>query len=127
MQTSISIGSAYYNGQDWDALVDYTMAADRMGVDQAWSAEAWGMDAIVPLAYIAAKTERIKLGTGIMQISARAPAMTAMTALSLNEISGGRFRLGLGVGLLRGFSLGLGAVLLPLILHPLHEQMHSLL
>ena len=60
MQTSISIGSAYYNGQDWDELVDYTMAADRMGVDQAWSAEAWGMDAIVPLAYIAAKTSNIK-------------------------------------------------------------------
>ncbi|MBT7333513.1 MAG: LLM class F420-dependent oxidoreductase [Gammaproteobacteria bacterium] len=97
MQTSISIGSAYYNGQDWDALVDYTMAADRMGVDQAWSAEAWGMDAIVPLAYIAAKTERIKLGTGIMQISSRVPSMIAMTAQSLDTVSKGRFMLGLGV------------------------------
>ena len=97
MKTSISIGSAYYNGQDWDQLVDYTMAADRMGVDQAWSAEAWGMDAIVPLAYLAAKTEKIKLGTGILQISARVPSMAAMTAQSLDTVSKGRFILGLGV------------------------------
>ena len=59
MKTSISIGSAYYNGEDWDDLVDYTQEADKLGVDQAWSAEAWGMDAIVPLAYLAAKTEKI--------------------------------------------------------------------
>jgi len=97
MKTSISIGSAYYNGQDWDDLVDYTMAADRMGVDQAWSAEAWGMDAIVPLAYVAAKTENIKLGTGILQISSRVPSMIAMTAQSLDTVSKGRFILGLGV------------------------------
>jgi F420-dependent oxidoreductase-like protein len=97
MKTSISIGSAYYNGEDWDALVDYTMAADRMGVDQAWSAEAWGMDAIVPLAYLAAKTENIKLGTGILQISSRVPSMIAMTAQSLDTVSKGRFLLGLGV------------------------------
>ncbi len=55
MKISISIGSAYYNGEDWDELVEYTQAADKLGVDQAWSAEAWGMDAIVPLAYLAAK------------------------------------------------------------------------
>lgn len=97
MQISISIGSAYYNGQDWDELVDYTVAADKMGVDQAWSAEAWGMDAIVPLAYIAAVTENIKLGTGIMQISSRVPSMIAMTAQSLDTVSKGRFLLGLGV------------------------------
>lgn len=97
MKTSISIGSAYYNGEDWDQLVDYAMAADRMGVDQAWSAEAWGMDAIVPLAYLAAKTENIKLGTGIMQISSRVPSMIAMTAQSLDTVSKGRFILGLGV------------------------------
>jgi F420-dependent oxidoreductase-like protein len=97
MKTSISIGSAYYNGQDWDELVDYCVAADRMGVDQAWSAEAWGMDTIVPLAFLAAKTENIKLGTGIMQISARVPSMTAMTSQSLDTVSKGRFILGLGV------------------------------
>ena len=97
MKTAISIGSAYYTGEEWDELVEYTMAADRFGVTQAWSAEAWGMDAIVPLAYIAAKTENIKLGTGILQISSRVPSMIAMTAQSLDTVSKGRFILGLGV------------------------------
>ena len=97
MKTSISIGSAYYNGEDWDGLVEYTVEAEKAGVDSAWSAEAWGMDAIVPLAFIAAKTEKIKLGTGIMQISSRVPWMIAMTAQSLDTVSHGRFLLGLGV------------------------------
>ena len=97
MKVSIGIGSAYYNGEDWDELVAYTMAADKMGVAQAWSAEAWGMDAIVPLAYLAAKTENIQLGTGILQISSRVPSMIAMTAQSLDTVSKGRFILGLGV------------------------------
>ena len=61
-----------------------------------WSAEAWGQDAVTSLAYLAGKTSKIKLGSGIMQISARTPSMTAMTAMSLNAISGGRFMLGLG-------------------------------
>ena len=97
MRISISIGSAYYNGEEWGSLVDYTIEADRMGVNQAWSAEAWGMDAIVPLAYLAAKTENIQLGTGIMQISSRVPSMMAMTAQSLDTVSNGRFNMGLGV------------------------------
>ncbi|MBL4680038.1 MAG: LLM class F420-dependent oxidoreductase [Pseudomonadales bacterium] len=97
MKTAISIGSAYYNGEDWEDLVDYTCAAESMGVDQAWSAEAWGMDAIVPLAYIAAKTNKIKLGTGILQISSRVPSMIAMTSQSLATVSNDRFILGLGV------------------------------
>jgi F420-dependent oxidoreductase-like protein len=97
MKTAIGIGSAYYNGEDWDQLVDYTVEADRMGVDHVWSAEAWGMDAVVPLAYIAARTKNIILGTGIMQISARVPAMIAMTAQSLATVSNNRFVLGLGV------------------------------
>jgi F420-dependent oxidoreductase-like protein len=97
MKTAIGIGSAYYNGEDWDQMVDYAVAADGMGVDHVWSAEAWGMDAVVPLAYIAARTERILLGTGIIQISARVPAMIAMTAQSLATVSNNRFVLGLGV------------------------------
>jgi F420-dependent oxidoreductase-like protein len=68
-----------------------------MGVDYVWSAEAWGMDAVVPLAYLAAKTQHIKLGTGIIQISSRVPPMIAMTALSLRTVSNNRFVLGLGV------------------------------
>ena len=97
MKVAIGIGSAYYNGEDWNDLVDYTVAADKMGVDYVWSAEAWGMDAVVPLAYLAAKTQHIKLGTGIIQISSRVPPMIAMTAQSLRTVSNNRFVLGLGV------------------------------
>ncbi|MEM7322239.1 MAG: LLM class flavin-dependent oxidoreductase [Actinomycetota bacterium] len=97
MKISISVGSAYYNGENWEDVVAYVRAADRLGVDTVWSAEAWGMEAVTSLGYLAAVTERIRLGTGIMQISARTPAMTAMTALSMAQISGDRFSLGLGV------------------------------
>ena len=69
MKIAIGIGSAYYSGDDWNEIVDYAVEADNMGVDYLWSAEAWGMDAVVPLAFIAAKTKHIKLGTGIIQIS----------------------------------------------------------
>ncbi|MCB1741826.1 MAG: LLM class flavin-dependent oxidoreductase [Gammaproteobacteria bacterium] len=75
----------------------YVLAAESLGVDYAWSSEAWGRDAVSPVAYMAALTRRIKLGTAIMQITARAPVMTAMTALTLSRLSAGRFVLGLGV------------------------------
>ncbi len=97
MRISISVGSAYYNGDHWDDLVEYVKAADRMGLDSVWSAEAWGMEAVASLGYLAAVTENIRLGTGIMQISARTPAATAMTAMALDRLSDGRFSLGLGV------------------------------
>ena len=70
--------------------------ADRLGFHSVWTAEAYGNDAIVPLTFIAARTSRIKLGTAIMQMPARTPAMTAMTAQTLDLMSGGRFILGLG-------------------------------
>ena len=97
MRTAISVGSAYYDGENWDDLVSYVQAADRLGVDTVWSAEAWGMDAVASLGYLAAVTDRIRLGSGIMQISARTPAATVATALSMAQISDGRFTLGLGV------------------------------
>ncbi len=71
--------------------------AERLGYDSVWTAEAYGSDAVTPLAYLAARTERIRLGSGILQMPARTPAMTAMTAATLDEMSGGRFLLGLGV------------------------------
>ncbi len=95
MKISIGIGS--HSSRDITGAVEYVQAADRLGVDCVWSAEAWAQDAATSLAFMAAKTERIHIGTAIMQISARAPSMTAMTALSLWDLSGGRFRLGLGV------------------------------
>ncbi len=95
MKTSIGLGA--YGRTGIGDLVEYVKAAERLGVDAVWSAEAWGVDAVTSLAYLAGQTKTIRLGTGIMQISARAPSMTAMTALTLNEMSGGRFILGLGV------------------------------
>ena len=97
MKVSISIGGAASGGRrDFDEQVAYVMEAERLGVDAVWSAEAWGQDAVTPLAFLAAKTERIRLGAGIMQISARTPSMTAMTALTLATVSDDRFILGLG-------------------------------
>lgn len=96
MKIAISVGSAYYDGQDWEEMLAFVEAADSMGIDSVWSAEAWGMDAVVALGVIAGRTRNIRLGTGIMQISARTPASTAMTALSLDRVSNGRFLLGLG-------------------------------
>jgi len=70
--------------------------AERLGYDSLWTAEAWGSDAVSPAAWIAAQTTRIKIGTGIMQLPGRSPANTAMTAMTLDALSGERFILGLG-------------------------------
>jgi F420-dependent oxidoreductase-like protein len=70
---------------------------ERLGYDSVWTAEAYGSDAVTPAAWIAARTERLHVGTAVMQIAARTPAMTAMTAMTLDALSGGRVRLGLGV------------------------------
>lgn len=70
--------------------------AERLGYDSLWTAEAYGSDAVTPLVWLAAKTERIHVGTAIMQMPARTPAMTAMTAATVDLLTGGRFLLGLG-------------------------------
>ncbi|WP_020659863.1 LLM class F420-dependent oxidoreductase [Amycolatopsis benzoatilytica] len=72
------------------------LEAERLGFDSVWSAEAYGSDAFTPLAWAGAATSRIKLGTNIVQMSARTPTATAMTALTMDHLSGGRFVLGLG-------------------------------
>jgi F420-dependent oxidoreductase-like protein len=72
------------------------LEAERAGFDSVWTAEAYGSDAITPLAWIGARTSKIRLGTAIMQMPARTPAMTAMTAMTLDALSGGRFILGIG-------------------------------
>ena len=71
--------------------------AERLGYDSAWVAEAYGSDAATVLAWLAAQTSTINLGSAVFQIPARSPAMTAMTAATLDQLSGGRFRLGLGL------------------------------
>src|SRR5213593_1223809 len=71
--------------------------ADRLGYHSLWTAEAWGSDAVTTLTWLAAKTERIRVGTAIMQMPARTPANTAMTAATLDLLTGGRVLLGLGV------------------------------
>jgi F420-dependent oxidoreductase-like protein len=83
-------------GQSPLELVAAAKEAESLGYDSAWCAEAWGTDAVTPLAWLGAQTTRIKLGAGIMQIPGRTPANTAMTAATLDLLSGGRFLLGLG-------------------------------
>jgi len=77
--------------------IDLVLEAERLGYDSVWTAEAYGSDVVSPLCWIGARTTRIKLGTGIMQISARTPACVAMTAATIDHLSGGRLLLGLGV------------------------------
>jgi F420-dependent oxidoreductase-like protein len=95
MKLGLSIG---YSGARLELPVDRVLLAERLGFDSVWTAEAYGSDAVTPLAYLAAKTERIRLGTGIMQLAGRTPAMAAMQAQTVNALAGGhRFILGLGV------------------------------
>ena len=76
--------------------VEFAAAAERIGVDSLWVPEVWGYDALTGLAYVAAKTSTIKLGTFVVQLGSRSPALLATSALSLQELSGGRFLLGVG-------------------------------
>jgi F420-dependent oxidoreductase-like protein len=78
------------------ADADFVIAAERLGAASVWVPEVWGQDAFTPLAYLAARTSTIGLGTGIAQLGARTPAMLAMSAMSLQALSGGRFLLGVG-------------------------------
>ena len=94
---SLRLGlTAGYSGAQMQINRELILEAERLGFDSVWSAEAYGSDAVSPLAYIAAFTTKIRLGTAIMQMPARTPAMTAMTAMTLDAMSGGRFILGLG-------------------------------
>jgi F420-dependent oxidoreductase-like protein len=88
---------AYWPWFSPDEQVELAVLADRLGLDSAWVAEAWGQDAVSVLGFLASRTQRIGLGSGLMQIPARRPTATAMAAASLDVLSGGRFRLGLGL------------------------------
>jgi F420-dependent oxidoreductase-like protein len=84
------------NGQMPKLSMDEVLEAERLGYESVWSGEAWGTDAVSPVAWVLARTTKIKAGTAIMQMQARTPACTAMTAMTLNALSGGRFLLGVG-------------------------------
>jgi F420-dependent oxidoreductase-like protein len=86
-----------YSGAKIELPMEMIQEADRMGAYAVWTAEAYGSDAVTTLAWIGAQTERIKLGTAIMQMPGRSPANTAMTAITLDQLSGGRMLLGLGL------------------------------
>ena len=95
MKLGLSIG---YSKAQLNVPVELVQRAEELGYDSVWSAEAYGSDAITPLAFLAAKTSRIRLGTGIMQLAARTPANAAMSAASIDAMAGGgRFIAGLGV------------------------------
>ena len=94
MKLGLNIG---YSGSTIEGVLPLVEHADRVGIDSVWAAEAYGSDAVTVLSYLAARTERIKLGSGILQMPARTPANTAMTAMTLDALSGGRLLLGLGL------------------------------
>ena len=85
-----------YSGRKISIPIDHVKHAESLGYESIWTAEAYGSDAVTPAAWILAQTTKIKVGTAIMQMPARTPAMAAMTAMSLAELSGGRFLCGVG-------------------------------
>ncbi|MGP0052283.1 MAG: LLM class F420-dependent oxidoreductase [Solirubrobacteraceae bacterium] len=93
----LGLNAGYWAGGPPPGAAEAVLEAERLGFDSVWTAEAYGSDALMPLAWWGAATERIKLGTAIVQISARTPAATAMAAMTLDHLSGGRVILGLGV------------------------------
>ena len=93
----LGLNTGYWAGGPPPGAAESVLEAERLGFDSIWTAEAYGSDCLTPLAWWGAATERIRLGTAIVQMSARQPAATAMAAMTLDHLSGGRFILGLGV------------------------------
>ena len=92
----ISVSAGYWSAGPPPGATDLFEAAERIGVDQIWTAEAYGSDAWTPLAWWGSRTSRIKLGTAVSQISARPPVTLAMTAMTLDHLTQGRVLLGVG-------------------------------
>jgi F420-dependent oxidoreductase-like protein len=93
----LGLNTGYWAGGPPPGATEAIAEAERLGFDSVWTAEAYGSDCLTPLAWWGASTERIRLGTAIVQMSARQPAATAMAAMTMDHLSGGRFVLGLGV------------------------------
>jgi len=96
-ELKLGLQLGYWGAQPPVGQLELVQQAEQLGYDSAWTAEAYGSDAITPLAYLAGQTRKIRLGTGICQMSARTPTATAMAAITLDHLSGGRMILGLGV------------------------------
>ncbi|MCK9486244.1 MAG: LLM class F420-dependent oxidoreductase [Dehalococcoidia bacterium] len=92
----VAVGLNRYAITDWDETTTFAQEAERLGVHSLWTAEAWAHDAATPIAYLMAKTQTLKFGSGIFQVGTRTPGLVAMTAMTLDSMSGGRFILGLG-------------------------------
>jgi len=95
LRVGVNFGACDW-GRDGATLLEVAHAADRLGLHSVWTAEAYGYDAVTPLAWIGATTRRVRLGTAVLQVPARTPAMAGMTAATLDAMSGGRLLLGLG-------------------------------
>jgi F420-dependent oxidoreductase-like protein len=95
MKLGLQMG--YWGAAPPAGALDLVLEAERLGFDSVWTAESWGSDALTPLAWWGSRTSTIRLGTDLIQLSARQPTATAMAALTLDHLSGGRFVLGLGV------------------------------
>ncbi len=91
----VGVGLGVQN-EDWAAAETWVQEVERLGVDSVWGGEAWGFDAFTPVAYLAGKTSKVRLGVGIAQVGTRTPASFAMTALALQSMTNDRFILGLG-------------------------------
>ncbi|HLM87059.1 MAG TPA: LLM class F420-dependent oxidoreductase [Solirubrobacteraceae bacterium] len=96
-ELKLGLNTGYWTGGPPPGAAEAIAEAERLGFDSIWTAEAYGSDCLTPLSWWGAATERIKLGTAIVQMSARQPAATAMAAMTMDHLSGGRFILGLGV------------------------------
>jgi F420-dependent oxidoreductase-like protein len=96
-ELKLGLNTGYWAGGPPPGIAATVAEAERLGFDSIWTAEAYGSDCLTPLAWWGASTERLRLGTAIVQISARQPAATAMAAMTMDHLSGGRFILGLGV------------------------------
>ena len=96
-ELKLGLNTGYWTAGPPPGVEEAVAEADRLGFDSIWTAEAYGSDALTPLAWWGASTSKVRLGTAIMQLSARQPAAAAMAAMTLDHLSGGRFILGLGV------------------------------
>jgi F420-dependent oxidoreductase-like protein len=94
MRTATTIEAS--GGEHWSEPAGFVVEAEKLGLDICWVAEAWGSDAPSALGYYAARTDRMLLGSGVMQVGTRTPVAVAQTAITLSNLSGGRFLLGLG-------------------------------